>query len=83
MDDLHTGGILPVVYSRDCLATWSASVHSIGQRSQVYDTLLEEFLEGHGDTVEDEYCVSSANRWLIEEDHTGFREHATSMCPRS
>ena len=28
-DDLHIGGILPVVYSRDCPATWSVSVHSI------------------------------------------------------
>ena len=27
-DDLHIGGILPIVYLRDCPATWSASVHS-------------------------------------------------------
>ena len=29
-DDLHTGGILLVVYPRDYPATWSANVHSVG-----------------------------------------------------
>ena len=29
-EDLHTGGILPVVYPRDRPATWSASIHSVG-----------------------------------------------------
>ena len=29
VDDFHTGGILPVVYPRDCPATWSANVHSV------------------------------------------------------
>ena len=29
-DDLHIGGILSIVYPRDCPATWSASVHSVG-----------------------------------------------------
>ena len=29
-DDLHTRGILPVVYLRDCSATWSGNVHSVG-----------------------------------------------------
>ena len=55
MDNLHTGGILPVVHSRDCLATWSTSVHSIEQGSKVYGTLLEELPKGHGDTVDDEH----------------------------
>ena len=49
----------------------------------MYDTLLEEFLNGHGDTVDDEHCMSFADRWLVGEDHTGFRGHATSMHPRS
>ena len=79
-DDLHTGGILPVVYWRDCPATWHTSVHSIGQGSQVYGTLLEEFPKGYGDTVDDEHCISSADRWSIREDHAGFRGHAASMC---
>ena len=70
MDDLQTGGILPVVYSRNCPATWSTSVHSIGQGSQVYGTLLEEFPEGHGDIVNDEHHFSSTDRWLVGEDHT-------------
>ena len=38
--DLHTGGILEVVYSRDCPVTWSVSLYHIEQGSQVYDTLL-------------------------------------------
>ena len=29
-DDLHIGGILPVVYLRDCSVTWNANVHSVG-----------------------------------------------------
>ena len=29
-DDLHIGEILPVVYPRDSLTTWSTSIHSIG-----------------------------------------------------
>ena len=83
MDDLHIRGILPVIYSRHCPATWSTSVHSIGQGSQVYSTLLEEFLEGHGDTVDDEHRFSSINRWSVGDDHIGFKGHATSMCPGS
>ena len=82
-DDLHTGGIFPVVYLRDCPVTWSASVHSVKQRSQIYGTLLEKLLEGHGDTVNYEHYISSSNRWSVEEDHTNFRGHAANMCPRS
>ena len=74
---------MSVVYSRDCPATWSTNVHSIGQRSQVYSTLLEEFLKGYRDTVDGEHCVSSVDRWLIREDHIGFRGHAASMRPGS
>ena len=74
---------MPVVYSRYCPITWSAGVHSIKQISQVYGTRLEEFLEGHGDTVDDEHRFSFTDRWSVGEDHTGFRGHATSMCPRS
>ena len=29
-DDIHTGGIVPFVYTRDCPITWSASIHSVG-----------------------------------------------------
>ena len=53
---------LCIVYSRDCSATWSTSVHSIGQGPQNYDTLLEEFPTDHEDTVDDKHCVSSADR---------------------
>ena len=39
----------------DSPVTWSASIHSIGSGSQVYDSFLEEFLESHGDIVDDEH----------------------------
>ena len=82
-DDLYTAGIMQVIHARDCLVTWSTSVHSIGQGSQVYGTLLEVFLEGYRDAVDDEHRFSSTNRWSVGEDHIGFRGHATSMCPGS
>ena len=49
---------------------------------QVHDTLLEEFPEGHGDTVDDEHRFSSTDRWSVRKDYTGFRGHAVSMHPR-
>ena len=39
---------MPIVYSRNCTATWSASLYRIGKGPQNYDTLLEEFPKGHG-----------------------------------
>ena len=68
---------------RDCLVTWSTSVHNIGQGSQIHYTLLEEFLEGHRDVVNDEHCVSSTDGWSVGKDHTGFGGHAASMRPGS
>ena len=38
-----------------------------------YNTILEEFPKGYGDTVDDEHYVSSADSWSVGEDHTGFR----------
>ena len=70
---------MQVIHARDCLVTWSTSVHSIGQGSQVQDTLLEEFPEGHGDSIDDKYCVSSIDGWSVGEDHTCLRGHAASM----
>ena len=52
---------------------------SIGSGSQVYSSVLEEFPESHGDTVDNEHCVSSADRWSVGEDHTSFRGHTVSM----
>ena len=71
-DDLHTRGILQVIHMRDRPVTWSAILYRIKQGSQVYDSLLEEFLESHGNTVDDEYCFSSTDRRLVREDHIGF-----------
>ena len=82
-DDFHTGGILPVVYPRDCPATWSASVHSVGEGSYIYDSLLEELPKGYGVAIDDEHRLSPIDRWSVKKDHTGFRRHAASMCPRS
>ena len=78
-NDLHVGGILQVVYIRDCPVTWSASLYSIEPRSQVYSSFLGEFPTSHGNTVDDEHCFSSSNGRSIREDHLDFRGHATSM----
>ena len=64
-NDLHTGGILQVVYTGDSTVAWSASHHSIELGSSVYDSVLEEFPEGHGDTTVDEYRFSSSDGWSI------------------
>ena len=61
VDNLHTREILPVVYSRDRLATWSTSIHIVGQRPEIYYALLEEFPKGHGDAVDDEHRLPHAN----------------------
>ena len=61
-DDLHIRGILLVIPTRDRPGIWSASLYSIESRSQVYGSLLEEFLESHENTVDDEHCFSSTNR---------------------
>ena len=68
---------------RDSPATWSASLYCIRQRSQVYDSPLEELPEGHGYAVDNEYCVSSTDGWSVGEDHTSVRGHTTGMRPRS
>ena len=49
-DDLHTGGILQVVYTGDSVVAWSASLHSIKSGSSVYGSVMEKFLEGYRDT---------------------------------
>ena len=49
----------------------------------VYSFFLEEFLESHGNIVDDEHFFSSTDRRLVEEDYTCFKGHAGSMCPRS
>ena len=74
---------MQVVYSRDCSVTWSVSLYHIEPGSQVYGSLLEDFPESHGNTVDNEHCFSSTNRWPIGEDYTGFRGQVVSMCPGS
>ena len=78
-DDLHTGGIFPIVYLRDRPATWSASIHSVGQRPEVYGALLEEFPP----TTDHEYNFPPTDRRSVREDHTGVRGHAAGMRPGS
>ena len=75
--------ILPVVYPRDFSATWSASVHSVGLRSQIYGALLEELPKGHRDTVDDEHRFSPTDQLSVGEDYPGSRGHAASVCPIS
>ena len=59
--DLHSRGILQVVYKGDSTVAWSSSLHSIGSGSSVYGSVPEEFPEGHGDTIVDEYRFSSSD----------------------
>ena len=82
-DDLHTRGILQVIHTRDRLVTWSDSLYRIRSGSQIYDSLLEEFPESHGNAVDDEHYFSSIDKRLVGEDHTGFGGHAASMRPKS
>ena len=82
-DELHTGGILQVVYMRDGTVAWSSSLHSIGSGSSVYCSVLEEFPESHGDTTIDEYRFSSSNGWSSRADYSDFRIHDVSMRPGS
>ena len=79
MDNLHAGGILQVVYMRDCPVTWSANLYSIGLGSQVYNSFLGEFPMSHGNTFDDEHCFSSSYGRLVKEDHPDFRGHAMGM----
>ena len=65
------------------LSTDDLHTGGILQGSQIHDTLLEEFLEGHKDVVNDEHCVSSTDGWPVGKDHTGFGGHAASMRPGS
>ena len=78
-DDLHTGGILQVVYTGDSTVAWSSSLYSIGSGSSVYGLVLEEFPGGHGDTTFDEYRFSSSDGWSIKADYLDFRGHVASM----
>ena len=56
--------------------------------TKIYSDLRHQYyrsgMKSHvGDIVDDEHCVSSADRWLVREDHTDFRGHAVSMRPGS
>ena len=82
-DDLHSEEILQNIHTRDYLIAWSASLYSIGLRSQVYGSFFGEFLESHGDTVDDDHCFSSPDGRSVREDHPNIRGHATGMSPRS
>ena len=71
------------LYVREIVRQHGVPVYRIKQGPEVYGTLLEEFPKGYGGTIDDEHCISSVDRWSVGGDHTGFRGHATSMCPRS
>ena len=71
-DDLHTGGILQVIHTRDRSVKWSVSLYRIRLGSQVYNSLLEEFPESHENTVDYEHCFSSTDKRPVGEDHAGF-----------
>ena len=78
-DDLHSGGILQVIHTRDCPVRWSASLYSIRPRSQVYNSFMGEFPASLGDTVDDENNFSSPYKRSVIKDHPDVRGHATSV----
>ena len=82
-DDLHSGGILQVIHTRDCPVTWSSSLYSIIEGSWVYNSFLRELPTNHGDTVNDEHRFASPNGWSIIGDHLDVRGHVESMRPGS
>ena len=49
--DLHSGGILQIIYSRDRPVTLSTGLYCIGSGSQVYSSFFGEFPTSHGDTA--------------------------------
>ena len=81
MDDLHICGVRQVVYTGNCPVIWSVSLYHIGSESPVHGSVLDEFLEGHGDTDEDEHSVSSADGQTVKVDYPGFGGHAVSIRP--
>ena len=72
-----------MLYIRKIFRLHGVPVSSIGSRSQVYDSFLEEFPESRRDTIDDEHCFSSLNGQSIGEDHPNFRGHATTMRSKS
>ena len=80
-DDLHSRGILQIIYMRDSPVTWSTILYRIRPGSQVYNSFLGEFPVSHGDTIGDEQCFSSPDGRSIGEDHPNIRGHATRMRP--
>ena len=67
------------LYIRDRPATWSASIHSVGQRPKVYGVILEEFLKGYRNTIGHEYSLPPTDRQSVGDDYTSVRGHAASM----
>ena len=50
------------LYIREIIGLHGVLVSIVSDRDpQVYSSILEEFLESHGNTVEDEYCFSSTD----------------------
>ena len=78
-NDLHSGGILNVIHTRDYPIT-RVSISIVLDRPQVYNSFLGELPTSYGDTVDVEHCFLSPNGWSVKEDHPDIRGHATGMC---
>ena len=48
VDDLHIGEILPIVYSRGSLATWSTSIHSVDRDPRFTTHFWKSFQKAMG-----------------------------------
>ena len=72
------------LYIREIIRLHGVSISIVSNRDPRFTThFWKSFQKAMGNTVDDEHCVSSANRWSVREYHTGFRGNAASIHPGS
>ena len=71
------------LYIREIVRLHGVPVFIVSDRDPRFTTHFWKSFQKDGDIVDDEHCVSSADKWSVREDHTDFRGHAASMRPES